>query len=202
MSVIYIYSGPSFEEFLEKLAFGDITENEVLKYGENLDLGNLEDDNIGYRVFELLVQKQKNGYRLDLSANDCMSYTPEYLADNDILTPYLGVKDLAKISPLLVDDNGCSIVHGFYPGRSPVTNAKAHIGYEATLFFDIKDCFDSTIYKSFEFAKRKYESFYRFFKNHSWALLDEGVARQGLPTSPALANIALSEVDSVIAGVI
>lgn len=82
-------------------------------------------------------------------------------------------------------------VHGFIPGRSPVTNAMPHIGFKYTLCADLKDFFDSV----------KPTMLTRF---HPTVEVDEklefpdGAARQGLPTSPALANLAATEMDKEI----
>jgi hypothetical protein len=80
-----------------------------------------------------------------------------------------------------------SIVHGFMPGRSPVTNALAHRNRAYTLCMDLKDFFDTVTWRNLQ------------------GLLDEdlieevlydGAARQGLPTSPIVSNICASTMDS------
>lgn len=88
------------------------------------------------------------------------------------------------------------VMHGFVEGRSPVTNARAHLARGYTVSFDLADCFDTVsnshvfIAMTPEMAKQEYP--------HLMECFVDGVARQGLPTSPALANIALSPVDSEI----
>lgn len=78
------------------------------------------------------------------------------------------------------------VVHGFMPGRSPITNAAAHVGYDHTVCFDLEDFFDTVTWR------------------HLLGLIPEdlvekvtydGAARQGLPTSPLVSNIAASTLD-------
>lgn len=87
------------------------------------------------------------------------------------------------------------IVHGFLPKRSPVTNATVHSSYEISICFDIANCFDSTTIKAVIDVAGENNTVSRFMTRHSWAMFEDGVARQGFPTSPALANIALSAID-------
>lgn len=91
------------------------------------------------------------------------------------------------------------VQHGFTEARSPLTNAKVHIGYRYTVSFDLQDFFDTVTFTH--------------VSNAIWAAGPAGVknafgipmscfpdcaARQGLPTSPALANIAASPMDKEI----
>lgn len=80
-------------------------------------------------------------------------------------------------------------VHGFRPGRSPVTAADAHIGYQWTLAGDLRDHFD------------------RITRSHltPWMPSDlvdiclyDGATRQGLPTSPAASNLGTIPLDRAI----
>lgn len=73
--------------------------------------------------------------------------------------------------------------HGFQPARSPATNALQHVGFSYTLTMDLKDFFDSVTPEMVPENIRFPECF------------PDGAARQGLPTSPALANIAASRMD-------
>ncbi len=82
-----------------------------------------------------------------------------------------------------------SVVHGFVPGRSPVTNAAAHVGHAYTICFDLTDFFDHVTadkvrgkLSTAEAAKALYQ----------------GRAAQGLPSSPAVANLAAADMDSAI----
>lgn len=85
-------------------------------------------------------------------------------------------------------------VHGFMPGRSPVTNALAHVGREWTLSMDLKDFFDSVTR----------ERLARFIPNDALkevgegGVLYKGAARQGLSTSPAASNIGAAAFDKVV----
>jgi hypothetical protein len=85
-----------------------------------------------------------------------------------------------------------ALVHGFLPSRSPVTNAEAHIGWRYTLSFDLADFFDHvspTTLAQADFLPTPFER---------QILMPGDRARQGLPTSPFLANIAGSALDARI----
>lgn len=77
------------------------------------------------------------------------------------------------------------VQHGFTPGRSPITCAQVHRGYQHTACWDLAGCFDH--------VGRSHVAL-----DVSDACWHEGIARQGLPTSPALANIALAGLDADI----
>jgi len=84
------------------------------------------------------------------------------------------------------------VMHGFMPGRSPVTNAMAHVGdWEYTVSFDLKDFFDSVDAKHFF----RIES--DTLKELNGIIFGKGClpTKQGLPTSPVLANIAFANAD-------
>ena len=81
------------------------------------------------------------------------------------------------------------VAHGFVQSLSPVTMAETHVGYEFTLSFDLADCFDHV---TADKLVGKLEP-----RDMQVALVD-GVARQGLPTSPACANLAMVELDHAI----
>jgi len=96
---------------------------------------------------------------------------------------------------VLVDLNNkqkklCSdCIHGFMPGRSPVTNALSHIGFDYTTCFDLKDFFD-TVKKE---QVKKYLN-----KQQLEICFVDGAPRQGLPTSPVVANLAAISLDDAI----
>lgn len=85
------------------------------------------------------------------------------------------------------------VAHGFMPGRSIVTNALAHVGdWNITLHFDFEGFFDSVTQSLLPDT----------FRSASWSGHDrcfpDGAARQGLPTSPAIANIAAAPFDAAV----
>ena len=77
------------------------------------------------------------------------------------------------------------VQHGFSPARSPVTCAAVHRGYGYTASWDLADCFGH--------VQRSHVPMQT--PDHCW---HGDIARQGLPTSPPLANIALSGLDADI----
>lgn len=89
------------------------------------------------------------------------------------------------------------VAHGFTEGRSPVTNAKVHIGWEFTVSFDLENCFD-TISREMVETVLKPVDIALFRSTLADGCFVDGVARQGLPTSPALCNIALAPMDKEI----
>lgn len=80
-------------------------------------------------------------------------------------------------------------VQGFVPGRGPVTNAEKHVGYDATVSFDLKDFFQS-VKESHIKGKVPKEIIDKVFV--------DGAPQQGLPTSPVIANIAALGLDKAI----
>ena len=80
-------------------------------------------------------------------------------------------------------------IHGFLRGRGPSSNAHKHVGYEYTLSLDIKDFFDSV----------KVEMVAEFLSAEEQDLcFIDSIARQGLPTSPLIANLAFLKLDEKI----
>jgi len=80
-------------------------------------------------------------------------------------------------------------IHGFMRGRGPVSNAQRHIGYAYTLSLDLQDFFDS--------VREEMVTAYLSEEERELCFI-EGVARQGLPTSPVIANLAFLKVDQQI----
>ena len=80
-------------------------------------------------------------------------------------------------------------IHGFMRGRGPVSNAQKHVGYAYTLSLDLKDFFDSVKAEMVEEYLSKEELELCFI---------DGIARQGLPTSPLIANLAFLKLDKMI----
>lgn len=83
---------------------------------------------------------------------------------------------------------GCAAVaHGFIAGRSPVTCAMQHIGYDVTVSVDIKNWFDSVRRGQIPLPPSIREQ-----------VLWRDRPRQGLPTSPAVCNLAAVEMDNMV----
>ena len=80
-------------------------------------------------------------------------------------------------------------VHAFMRGRGPVSNAQKHVGYTYTLSLDLKDFFDSVTVEMVQDYLSEEERELCFI---------DGIARQGLPTSPLMANLAFLKVDELI----
>lgn len=99
------------------------------------------------------------------------------------------------------------VQHGFRAGRSPVTNAMPHRGYGFTLSMDLKDFFDSVTVDKLPWLFTV-GFYWECYVNGSGECFEyDGrstqrwithAARQGLPTSPLLANIAASPMDTDI----
>ena len=82
-------------------------------------------------------------------------------------------------------------LHGFAELRSAVTHAARHVGYPITVSLDLADFFDTVTEKQHG-AKTALK---RLPKEDYDRLWHDGIARQGLPTSPIVANIAAAEMD-------
>lgn len=107
-------------------------------------------------------------------------------------------EELAMLNPLVkplnmaaVSANEYGVQHGFQPKRSSVTNALQHKGWRFTLSFDLQDFFDSV-------TRDKFENTIIDEVSDFDICFPDGAARQGLPTSPALANIAAAPMDKEI----
>jgi hypothetical protein len=108
---------------------------------------------------------------------------PEEKAALKALVPELNAAALAE------DKHG--VAHGFMPGRSPVTNALAHRGYAYSLSFDLEDWFNTVTREHF------LKVMPNCWKTHIICFV-HCRAVQGLPTSPAIANLAASPMDNDI----
>lgn len=80
-------------------------------------------------------------------------------------------------------------VHGIQ-GTNAVTAAEAHVGHRWTICFDLESCFDHVTSKKLLAQKLPEEIVQK--------VTVDGAARQGLPTSPACANLALVPLDVAI----
>lgn len=92
------------------------------------------------------------------------------------------------------------VMHGFVPGRSPVTNAMQHIGFKYTLSMDLQDFFDHVTVEKIEnlLDVHTVDSLVSLLHPDSQRSSKAVVALQGLCTSPSLANIAFSPIDDMI----
>lgn len=86
-------------------------------------------------------------------------------------------------------DKDSEICHAFMRTRNCVTNAKKHVGHKFTLSMDLQDFFDSVTPKTVKGLLSKKELDLCFI---------DGVARQGLETSPAVSNLAFRKTDLAI----
>lgn len=111
----------------------------------------------------------------------------EICVPSDSLKRYLRIInfELNKIS-LSFDKE----VIGFTPGRNCASGAKFHVGYNFSLNFDLKDFFDTVTLAQIP------EQFQELCAN----CFIGGRAYQGLPTSPAVANLAFLKTDKLILG--
>jgi hypothetical protein len=126
--------------------------------------------------YKIIKIPKKNGlYRSVYSVDD---YTKSELR-----------KLLPLLERLLLKFDKLNINYGFINGRNCVLNAFQHVGYNYTLSMDLVDFFDS--------VKR----------HHLEGIVDDHILKkclienspkQGLPTSPLLANIAFAVFDKKI----
>jgi RNA-directed DNA polymerase len=88
--------------------------------------------------------------------------------------------------------------HGFVPGKTISTNAKAHVNKDLVLGIDIKDFFPSIKLKSVEhiFKSAGYNS--RIARDFANLCTYRGKLPQGAPTSPMLANLVSLNLDKDI----
>lgn len=103
-------------------------------------------------------------------------------------------KELRALIPaldaLLAHERTKHCLHGFRPGRSPTSNATAHKGKRWSVCFDIAGFFDSVTVAHLAAAGIPAELIAQITVN--------GAPRQGLPTSPAAANLAACPMDREI----
>ncbi|MCG8668829.1 MAG: reverse transcriptase family protein, partial [Pseudomonadales bacterium] len=96
---------------------------------------------------------------------------------------------LPHLQRIAMEQDQHNVCHAFIKGRNCVTNAQPHVGYKYSVSLDIEDFFDS--------IRRKHVDEFIEDELISLCFID-GAPRQGLPTSPLIANIALSAVDRSI----
>lgn len=102
-------------------------------------------------------------------------------------------KALWELMPQLIEiaNKVCipHVVQGFMRGMSPVTNALAHLNKQFTLCFDLSNFFDTVTWRHVQGILPD---------DMVDLVIVDGAARQGLPTSPIVANIAASKMDEDI----
>jgi len=111
------------------------------------------------------------------------------------------VPRLTELAQSLCDPE---VVHGFLPGHSPVTNALKHVGFQYTLSLDLQDFFDSVERKMIPDAEYLHQfwppetirTLAELLQGANGKVFPDGRARQGLPTSPIIANIAAAKMDA------
>lgn len=81
--------------------------------------------------------------------------------------------------------------YAFVKSRNIITNAKQHLNFDISINFDLSNFFDTVTKQHFKNVNIGNETL-------DFCLVD-GAARQGLPTSPLLANVAASKLDYQIA---
>lgn len=110
------------------------------------------------------------------------------------------LKRWSKTSSLLsVQCDRAGVAHGFMTGRSPITNAFRHIGWEYTLTMDLEDFFDHVTANHVNLALSS-RGLKIIVEDRFPFCFPNGRARQGLPTSPSMANIAACLMDDEIMG--
>ena len=119
-------------------------------------------------------------------------YRTIYVPNNKEKLGYKAILPQIENTLRKMEENGNldgGVIHGFRAGRSPVTNAWQHVGRQYTLSMDLSNFFDTVT------------------KTHLKGILPEdiidkafvdGSPRQGLPSSPAVCNLAGIKMDSAI----
>lgn len=132
-------------------------------------------------------------------------------------------RNLRRINSLIlspIQNKYCKHAHAYITGKNTYTNALLHVDKKVTITLDLKDFFEHiTIQKIFEcnlfktkiehlnkilfaFNKEKKENYDIYQLVKDYCLVGKSTsnkfAGQGLPTSPALANIIFDKVDNQI----
>jgi hypothetical protein len=85
-------------------------------------------------------------------------------------------------------------IHGFWPGRSPVTAALMHVGAKSAFSLDLENFFDHCTYERFVPLVKYPDEFRSAFRKHPVTKMS--VAAQGLPTSPMISNLCFTPIDA------
>jgi hypothetical protein len=114
-------------------------------------------------------------------------------------------KETAKFRSILqnINQNDLKYAYGFIKGRNIVSAAKQHIDRDVTISMDLKDFFDTVKLSQVEGKIEQYQittnkDGYRSKTDIFDECFPDGAPRQGLATSPAIANIAGKAIDDSI----
>ena len=111
-------------------------------------------------------------------------------------TPLLKAVQRRLLERLLYQAHPHATAHGFYPGRSILTNASSHAGKAWVLSCDLKDFFPSTKQPMVETVLNRVHGFGTEARAAVLRLVcRRGALPQGAPTSPHLANLAFLDGD-------
>lgn len=83
-------------------------------------------------------------------------------------------------------NDSSKVAQAFIKGKSPITNARQHIGFDVTISLDIVNFFENT--------KPSHVSKYIASKYLDICFIEDSLP-QGFPSSPAISNIAMIEFD-------
>ena len=111
-------------------------------------------------------------------------------------TPLLKAVQRRLLERLLYQVHPHATAHGFYPGRSILTNASSHAGKAWVLSCDLKDFFPSTKQAMVETVLNRFHGCGTEARAAVLRLVcRRGALPQGAPTSPHLANLAFLDGD-------
>ena len=110
--------------------------------------------------------------------------------------PFLKAVQRRLLETLLYQAHPHEKAHGFFPGRSILSNATEHTGKAWVLSCDLKDFFPSTKQLMVGYVLRRFHGFEQTARAAILGLVCRGGALpQGAPTSPHLANLAFFDGD-------
>lgn len=109
------------------------------------------------------------------------------------------------VTEILYNFSAHPIAHGFVKGKSPVTNAKMHVGKEMVLSIDIKNFFNSisrhAVLKTLQWIMAQQSEL--TYEDEDLILLSNlmcynEVLPQGAPTSPVMSNLVCMGMDRTL----
>ena len=143
-----------------------------------------------------MPRKQRPEFTITKISKGNGTYRTIYAPRKDIKQRLKGY--VSVLEQIALDVCPPNVVHGFWPARSCVSNAAMHIGYEYTACFDLTDFFDhctEAMIEAMLMPKWQGPTMILDGKRAIAGLCPNGACRQGLPTSPAAANICASKMD-------